>query len=142
MVEFNIEEVRKETEEIFKEIKEGNWEKFVRLQLDGAMKKQVGEKPRSEKIIALKSAIINMLVENEFVKERGETEKTICIVTATKDFSSLINDGGYLEKPVHKEYGFLSKEYAWTYYLDQKRIRGELGLDCSRLKIYREDEIT
>lgn len=135
--EFDIEEVKKEAEEIFEEIKNGNWEKFVRLQLEGAMKKQVGKNPYSKKNAILKSMVIDLLIEKEFIKERGETKQTIYIVTAN-DFSSLMNDGGYLERPIFVEYGFSSKIDAWAYYLDQKKIRRELGLDYSELGVYEE----
>lgn len=133
-------EVKNEAEKIFEEIKGGNWEKFVRLQFESAMKKQVGKDPYDRRTTLLKSMVIDLLIKREFIKERGETEQTICVVTATKDSSSLINDGGYPEKPVYKEYGFLSKGYACTYYLDQKKIRGELGLDCSELRIFYKEK--
>jgi len=140
MTDIDIKEIKEEAEEIFKDIRGGNWEKFVRLQLEGAVKKQVGRNPFNRRTVLLESTVTDVLVIKGFIKERAETEQTIYIVT-TSDFSSLINDGGYLEKPDHKEYGFSSEVDTWAYYLDQEKIRKELGLDCSELKVYKENRI-
>ncbi|MBU1104192.1 MAG: hypothetical protein KJ600_06595 [Nanoarchaeota archaeon] len=139
MTEFDMKEVKKEAEEIFREIRGGNWEKFVRLQFYGYIKKQVGKSPYNKKNTALKSAIINLLIERGFIKERGEIKKTIHIVTM--DSYNIFADGGYLGKQVHEEYGFFSRADARAYYSAQKKIREELGLDCSTLEIYQETRI-
>lgn len=140
MTEFDMEKIQKEAQEIFKEIKNRDWKKFVRLQFDSAIKRQIGKNTYDRRTTLLKSMVIDLLIKRGFIRKRGETEQTLYIVTAN-DFSSLINDGGYLEKPIYVEYGFPSEVDAWIYYSAQEKTRNEFGLDPSELGVYKEIKI-